>query len=140
MSAAGGSGHHVADAGDPSGPGIAKADRKPSCLISCSQVSPRGCCDAVREEKPMRKADFLVLIISLSLSVVACETILRFVNYAEPIYGWAAPLRKGNFHSAEGAIRILLLGDSQVAGRLAATIPGELLEKALNSETTQFSD
>jgi hypothetical protein len=92
---------------------------------------------------PMRKENFFVLIISLSLSVVACETILRFVNYPKPPgYGWSRPLSKGNFHSAEGAIRILLLGDSQVLARStpADSIPGELLEKALNSETTQFSD
>jgi hypothetical protein len=99
--------------------------------------------------------NFLIIIASIVLTLIACEAALRFVNYPlPPKYGWGpdwAPSASvpppAGFSSSNGApqrskVRILLLGDSQVGSRSSPQdpLPGKLLEIALNSHATILSD
>ena len=86
----------------------------------------------------MKTKEFFLCIISILLTLVALEGVLRLINYPKPPqYGWHEIVPSTSHSEPRGTkIRILLLGDSN------ATVgsPGKLLAEALNSKANQISN
>src|SRR5262245_45040897 len=100
----------------------------------------------------MHWKEFLLMVATIVLTLIAGEAALRFANYPVPrSYGWGpgwAPSvtptepKSDNVAAKDSKIRILLVGDSQVGSRSDPQdpLPAKLLEMALNSRTSLLGE